>query len=168
MLPDGTALPIQSVCRDRADSDAAEGSTMKLRLLLLLSVTLAFATGCETRHHAKLYRLKNHHIVLQDDKGKWWEYTKNGLDLDINTDVTWNSKSEMVLPRGGSWRMATVEEEEEVTVEGEATNVEETTVDESDAGAVDGSGDVGGDDGGAGGDGGAGDGGGDGGGGDGD
>jgi hypothetical protein len=139
---------------------------MKLKLFLLaaITLTLAFATGCDERHHAKLYRLKNHHIVMEDDKGKWWEYTINNMDIDINTDVTWNAKSEMVLPRGGSWRMATLEEEDEVTTEGLATNVEETTVDETDAGAVDGTGDVGGDDGGAGGD--AGDGGGDGGGGD--
>jgi len=130
---------------------------MKLKLLFLTAFLLTLcACNGDTRHHAKLYRLKNHHIVLEDDKGKWWEYIVKNADIDF--DTTFTPKGELLLPQGGSWRAATEEEEDEVTVEGLATNVEETTVDETDAGAVDGSGDVGGDSGGA--DGGAGDGGG--------
>lgn len=122
-----------------------------LKLLLLITFTLTLCScesGCDTRHHAKLYRLKNRHIVMEDDRGKWYAFTKNGLDINVN--VTWNPKGEMVLPSGGSWTPATLEEEEEVSTQ--ATNVEETTVDETDAGAVDGAGDVGGDSGGAAGD----------------
>jgi uncharacterized membrane protein YgcG len=131
---------------------------MKLRLFLLIAA-LMFLCSCDTRHHAKIYKLKNHHIVMQDDQGKWYEYVLKNADIDF--DIGWNPRGEMVLPQGGSWRPATVEEEEEAQTE--ATNVEETTVDETDAGAPDGAGDVGGDSGG-GADGGA-DGGGDGGGG---
>jgi hypothetical protein len=145
---------------------------MRKTSLLIALAALALLCGCEdTRHKATIYKLKNHHIVLKDDQGRWYEYklknTSGQFDVDINFDIPWNSKGEMTLPRGGSWCAATEEEEEEVTVEGLATNAEDTTVDETDAGAVDGAGDVGGDDGGAGGDGGDG-GGGDGGGGDGD
>lgn len=143
---------------------------MKIRLFLLLALTLTFAS-CkgDTRHKATIYKCKNHHIVMKDDQGKWWEYTLKNADLDF--DIPFNPRGEMVLPSGGSWRAATLQEEEEVTVESEATNVEQTTVDEATAddgaSSPDGAGDVGGDSGGAGGDGGGGDGGGDGGGGDG-
>jgi len=121
---------------------------MKLKLFLLTAFLLTLcACNSDTRHNAKMYRLKNHHIVLQDDGGKWWEYTKNGLDIDV--DITWSPRGEMVIPQGGSWRAATQQEEEEVS---QATNEEDTTVDETDAGSPDGAGDVGGDDGGSGGD----------------
>jgi hypothetical protein len=96
---------------------------------------------------------------MRDDQGKWWEYTLKNLDIDF--DIPFNTRGEMVLPQGGSWRAATLQEEEEVTVESQATNAEETSVDETDAGSPDGSGDVGGD---SGGDAGGGDAGGDGGG----
>jgi uncharacterized membrane protein YgcG len=138
---------------------------LKLFLLIVFTLTLCSCeSGCDTRHHAKLYRLKNHHIVMQDDQGKWYAYTKNGLDIDVDIP-TWNPRGEMVLPQGGRWTAATQEEEEEVS---EATNVENTTVDEATsedgASSPDGAGDVGGDsggaDGGSGGDGGGGDGGG--------
>jgi hypothetical protein len=115
--------------------------------VLLLAV---LTSGCDgrhdTRHKATIYKTKQHHIVMKDDQGKWWEYTLN--NLDIGSDVPYNSRGEMVLPSGGSWRAATQQEEEEVTVESQATNAEETTVDETDAGSPDGSGDVGGDSGG--------------------
>ena len=137
---------------------------MRRILLFAVFVVVVTCVGCNERHKATIYKTKKHHIVMKDDRGKWWEYTLRNMDIDF--DIPWNSRGEMVLPRGGSWRPATPEEEEEVTVEAEATNAEETTVDETDAGAPDGAGDVGGDSGGEGGDSG-GDGGGDGGGGDG-
>jgi uncharacterized membrane protein YgcG len=134
---------------------------MKAKLLLLifgLTLTLA-ACKSDVRHKAVIYKTKKHHVVMKDDKGKWWEYTLKNVDIDF--DIPFNPRGEMVLPQGGSWRMATIEEEDEVTLEGQATNAEETTVDEAtDASGVDapdGAGDVGGDsggDGGAGGDGG--------------
>jgi uncharacterized membrane protein YgcG len=142
---------------------------MKLKLFLLFALTLTLAS-CkgDTRHKATIYKLKNHHIVLRDDQGKWYEYVLKNSDIDF--DIGWNPRGEMVLPPGGSWRPATIQEEEEAQTE--ATNAEETSVDEATAddgaSSPDGSGDVGGDSGGAGGDGGGGDGGGDGGGGDGD
>ena len=72
-----------------------------------------------------------------------------GWDIPTGVNPILQAHSgEMVLPRGGSWRAATLEEEEEVTIEGQATNAEETSVDETDAGSPDGSGDVGGDSGG--------------------
>jgi hypothetical protein len=136
---------------------------MKRSLLLVLLAVVTVCVGCDERHHAKIYKTKKHHIVMKDDKGKWFEYTLKGIDIDF--DIPFNSRGEMVLPRGGSWRPADLEEEEEVTEQGQATNEEDTTVSEGDDGAPDGAGDVGGDSGGEGGDGG--DGGGDGGGGDG-
>jgi uncharacterized membrane protein YgcG len=140
---------------------------MKAKLLLIIfGLTLTF-TACknDVRHKAVIYKTKKHHVVMKDDQGKWWEYTLKNLDIDF--DIPFNAHGEMILPRGGSWRMATIEEEDEVTLEGQATNAEETTVDEATAddgaSSPDGAGDVGGDsggDGGAGGDGGGGDGGG--------
>jgi hypothetical protein len=121
---------------------------MKRFLLVIACVAVLGATGCDERHKAKIYKTKKHHVVMKDDHGKWFEYTLKGLDIDF--DIPWNSRGEMVLPRGGSWRAATLEEEEEVTVEGQATNEEDTSVAEGDDGAPDGAGDVGGDDGGAG------------------
>jgi uncharacterized membrane protein YgcG len=141
---------------------------MKLKLFLVLALILTFAScKSDTRHKATIYKTKKHHIVMKDDQGKWWEYVLKNSDIDF--DIPFNSRGEMVLPSGGSWRAATQQEEEEA--ETEATNAEETTVDEATAddgsSSPDGSGDVGGDSGGSGGDSG-GDGGGDGGGGDGD
>ena len=133
---------------------------MRFRALFIVLFAVVILGGCDERHKAKVYKTKKHHIVMKDDHGKWFEYTLN--NLDINFDIPWNSRGEMVLPRGGSWRAATLEEEEEVTIEGQATNEEDTTVSEGDDGAPDGAGDVGGDSGGEGGDAG-GDGGGDGG-----
>lgn len=120
----------------------------KAKLFLLIAFILTLA-GCnnDTRHKAVIYKTKKHHVVMRDDQGKWWAYTLKNLDIDF--DIPFNAKGEMVLPTGGSWRPATLEEEDEITVEGEATNAEVTTVDETDAGTVDGSGDVGGDSGGA-------------------
>src|SRR5579871_2279404 len=94
--------------------------------LILLAGILLFCVGCDERHKAKVYKTKKHHIVMKDDRGKWYEYTLRGLDIDF--DIPFNSRGEMVLPRGGSWRPATIEEEEEVTVEGQATNEEDTSV----------------------------------------
>jgi hypothetical protein len=137
-------------------SEAWKESMRRFGFLFVLLLAV-LASGCDTRHKATVYKLKNHHIVMKDDNGKWWEYIlKNGTDIDF--DVPYNDRGEMVLPSGGDWRPATQQEEEEVTVEGEATNAEETSVDENDAGAPDGAGDVGGDSGGdsGGGDGGGG------------
>jgi hypothetical protein len=132
-------------------------------LIFILLLAALGVAGCDgrqdTRHKATIYKTKQHHIVMKDDQGKWWEYTLKNLDIDF--DIPFNPRGEMVLPSGGSWRAATPREEEEVTVESQATNAEETTVDETDAGSPDGSGDVGGD---SGGDAGGGDAGGDGGG----
>lgn len=122
---------------------------------LLVLAALALLCGCngDTRHKATIYKLKNHHIVLKDDSGRWWAYkladTAGKFDVGVQVDIPFNARGEMVLPKGGGWRGATQEEEEEVTVEGMATNAEQTTVDETDAGSVDGAGDVGGDDGGS-------------------
>jgi hypothetical protein len=140
---------------------------MKAKLFFILALTLLLSS-CkgDTRHKATIYKTKKHHIVMKDDQGKWYEYVLKGVS-DVDFDIPFNPRGEMVLPAGGSWRPATIQEEEEVTQEAQATNAEETTVDETDAGAVDGAGDVGGDSGGAAGDAGDG-GGGDGGGGDGD
>lgn len=101
----------------------------------------------DTRHKAKVMTTKKHHIVMQDDRGKWYEYTLNNTDVFI--DVGRNSRGEFVLPRGGSWvNTKPLEEEED-----EATAEEDTTVDEAVAedgtSAPDGAGDVGGDAGGA-------------------
>jgi hypothetical protein len=115
---------------------------MKRFLLVAVCVAVLGITGCDERHRAKIYKTKKHHIVMRDDRGKWFEYTLRGLDIDF--EIPWNSRGEMVLPRGGSWRAATLEEEEEVTVEGQATNEEESSVAEGDDGAPDGAGDVGG------------------------
>lgn len=132
---------------------------MRIGLLLALALLLASCTS-DVRHKATIYKTKQHHIIMKDDQGKWWEYVLKGVS-DVDFDIPFNPRGEMVLPQGGSWRPATIQEEEEVTVEALAINVEETTVEETDAGAVDGAGDVGGDSGGA--DSGAGDGGADGG-----
>jgi hypothetical protein len=116
--------------------------------------------GCNTVHHAKIYKLKNHHIVMKDDRGKWWEYTLKGVDIDF--DIPWADTGNFTprLPAGGSWRAATQEEEEEVTVDNEAAS-EDVSVGETDAGTPDGDvgaegggGDSGGDGGDGGGDGG--------------
>jgi hypothetical protein len=142
---------------------------MKAKLFFIFALTLTLgACKGDTRHKATIYKTKKHHIVMKDDQGKWYEYVLKGVS-DVDFDIPFNPRGEMVLPAGGSWRRGVlIQEEEEVTQsKAQATNAEETTVDETDAGAVDGAGDVGGDDGGAGGDSGGADGG-DGGGGDGD
>jgi uncharacterized membrane protein YgcG len=126
----------------------------KLRLFLLCTALmfLGSCAGCDTRHKATIYKLKNHHIAMKDDQGKWYEYVLKNMDIDY--DIGWNNRGEILLPSGGSWRPATIQEEEEA--ETEATNAEETSVDEATAedgsSSPDGSGDVGGDSGGAGGD----------------
>lgn len=123
-----------------------------LRLFLLLALTLTFASckGCDTRHKATIYKLRNHHIVMKDDQGKWYEYVLKGLN-DVDFDIPFNSRGEMMIPQDGSWRPATIQEEDEAQTE--ATNAEETSVDEATAedGAAspDGTGDVGGDSGGS-------------------
>lgn len=128
-------------------SNVSSDTQNPLVLIIIAIITLTFAScnGCDTRHKAKIYKIKNHHIVMQDDQGKWWEYVLKNMDIDVDIPFT---GGELKLPSGGSWRAATKAEEEEID---EATNEEETTVDEStnDAGASpDGSGDVGGDSGG--------------------
>jgi hypothetical protein len=129
------------------------------RFLLIAAFVVVFGwmfshmPGCNTVHHAKIYKLKNHHIIMKDDRGKWWEYTLNNADIDFN--VTWadTGNARPSLPAGGSWRPATLQEEEEVTNEN-LEESEETTVSEGEDGSIDGAGDVGGDSGDAGGDGG--------------
>jgi uncharacterized membrane protein YgcG len=121
-----------------------------LKFVLLIAALLTLC-ACDSRHKATIYKTKKHHIVMKDDRGRWWEYTLKGMS-DVDFDIPFNPRGEMVLPQGGGWRPATIQEEEEVTVEAQATNAEETTVDETDAGAPDGTGDVGGDSGGGAGD----------------
>src|ERR1700693_6112589 len=99
---------------------------MKRSLLFVLLLVLTVCVGCDERHKAKVYKTKKHHVVMKDDRGKWYEYTLKGLDIDF--DIPFHRRGEMVLPSGGSWRPATLEEEEEVTVEGQATNEEDTSV----------------------------------------
>ena len=137
---------------------------MRRTLLFVVLAVVVFCVGCDERHKARIYKTKKHHFIMQDDRSDWFTYT-----IDDSGPTAFNRRGEMVLPRGGGWRQATQEEEEEVTVEGQAINEEETTVEESEAGAPDADGNVGGDEGGTGDSGGdGGDGGGDGGGDDGD
>jgi hypothetical protein len=118
---------------------------IRLILLLAMLIGLCSCDGCDTRHKAKVFKLKNHHIAMVDDQGKWWEYVLKNADVDF--DIPTSTSGEMKLPSGGSWRPATQQEEEEVTEE--TVQTEDTTVDETDAGTPDGAGDVGGDSGGA-------------------
>ena len=126
-------------------------------------VLLGWAISCSpTRHRAKIYRLKNHHIAMQDDRGKTWEYVLKGIDIDF--DVPTSSTGRISLPVGGSWRAATQEEEDEINTNNQDVQ-EDVSVSEGEDASVDGvsdggdSGDGGGDSGGdGGGDGGGGDG----------
>jgi hypothetical protein len=96
------------------------------------------------RHQAKVYKLKNHHIVMRDDGGRWWKCVLKGKDIDVDLPV--NEKGEIGLPSDGAWVAASQQDEDEVATE--TVETEEITVDETDAGAPDGTGDVGGDSGG--------------------
>jgi uncharacterized membrane protein YgcG len=98
----------------------------------------------DTQHKARVMVTKKHRIVMQDDQGKWYEYTLNGVDGPY-IDVSRNSRGEFVLPRGGTWTPSRSLEEEE----DEATAQEQTTVEETDAGEPDAAGNVGEDSGGA-------------------
>lgn len=113
-------------------------------VFLVVGYSVSDDTKHDSKHKAVIYRLKNHHIVMKDDGGRWWEYVLKNNDIDFDIPVL--PSGEMKLPSGGSWRQATQEEEEEVESETEAT--EQTSVDESSDGAPDGSGNVGGDSGG--------------------
>lgn len=125
-------------------------------VFLLILLMVALSSKDAMKHHAKIYKLKNHHVVMKDDQGKWFEYVVKGIDIDF--DIPTSATGRITLPAGGSWRSATLEEEQEV-VEGNEVTVEEATVSEGDDGAPDGS-DVGDSDGDSGGDSGGGDGGG--------
>lgn len=98
-----------------------------------------FVSNSDTRHKAKIYKLKNHHIVMQDDRGEWWEFVKNGVDIDF--DIPTSATGRFTIPAGGNWRAATEEEEDEVNTNNQETQ-EEVTVSETESGAPDGSGDV--------------------------
>jgi hypothetical protein len=119
---------------------------MRIKILLIILGLLGIAAcNHDTRHYARIMKLRNHHIVMWDDKGHWYEYVLN--NSEINFDIPVTATGELQLPRGGVWvaLKASPEDEEEITAE------EDTTVDESPAGEPDGSGDVGGDSGGDGG-----------------
>lgn len=124
-------------------------------VLLILAIASA-----PTRHRAKIYRLRNHHIAMQDDKGKTWEYVLKGIDIDF--DVPTSSTGRISLPVGGSWRAATEEETDEINTNNQDVQ-EDVSVSEGEDASVDGVSDGGdsggGDSGDGGGDGGGGDGG---------
>jgi hypothetical protein len=118
---------------------------MRIKPLLFLFLLIFACQGCNTRHKAKVMKLRNHHILLQDDQGRWFRYMIRNLDIDFDVPVSASGKIE--LPTGGTWVSAKplLQEEEEA----EAVIEEETTVAETDAGEPDGGGDVGGGDSGA-------------------
>jgi hypothetical protein len=114
---------------------------MKHPSFLFVILLTVMASGCNTRHSAKIFKLKNHHIAMRDDRDKWFEYVLNNTDIDF--DVS-SSTGRITLPSGGNWRTATQQEEDEV-FEANETTIEDATVSEGEDGSVDGSGDVGGD-----------------------
>jgi len=118
---------------------------------MVVAFTVASLRGCDTRHSAKIYKLRNHHIVMRDDRGKWFEYVLNNADIDF--DVPTSSTGRITIPPGGSWRAATQEEQEEVSTNNQEAE-EDATVSEGEDGSIDGTGDVGGDSGDGGSDGG--------------
>lgn len=128
-------------------SSEAVALVVALFFACLVFLVVGYSVNDDTKHDSKhkavIYRLKNHHIVMKDDSGRWWEYVLKNNDIDFDIPVL--PSGEMKLPSGGSWRQATQEEEEEVS---ETESTEQTSVDESSDGAPDGSGNVGGDSGG--------------------
>lgn len=124
-----------------------------MKRLAIAALAAAALCGCDTRHEARVYKLRNHHISMIDDKGRWFECVVKNADIDF--DVPFPANGGVVIPPGGSWRAATQEEIDETLGEvANGTQGTETTVDETDAGTPDGAGDVGGDSGSDGGDGG--------------
>ena len=129
---------------------------MKRSLFFILLASIAFCVGCQTRHKAKIYKLRNHHIAMQDDRGKTWEYVLKGIDIDF--DVPTSSTGRISLPVGGGWRAATQQEEDEINTNNQDVQ-EDVSVSEGEDASVDGVSDAGdsgdgGDSGGDGGDGG--------------
>lgn len=123
-------------------------------VVFILAMASLFSGPSHERHHVKIYKLKNHHVLMQDDKGRFFKYVVNNADIDF--DIPMSSSGRFSIPTGGSWRPATVEEEEEVIAEAaDLEDAEENaTVSEGDDGAPDAGADTGSDSGDSGGDGG--------------
>lgn len=95
-------------------------------------ITLFYmSAGPNLHHHSTMMKLKNHHIVMRDDTGKWFEYVLNNGDyFNIPSTTLGNFK----VPVGGAWKSIEEPEENEIE-ESEDISIDESADGEPDAAA---------------------------------